>query len=90
MIKIWCCHPHRRQFDTFMTCEFQGIATHLLKAYISNVQRTVIGIKRILLICRSELIPLYTRGGFTFVGKSHVVLGSGNDSSYTDTINFYN
>ena len=53
----------------------KGIASKLFKAYVQHVTETQIAVKRILSICHSELIPLYTRAGFTYVDKSQVVHG---------------
>ncbi len=54
----------------------QGIASRLLREYAAHVRRTQLGVRRVLLICRPELIPLYTRAGFVYVDKSAVVHGA--------------
>ena len=53
----------------------QGIATHMLKEFKNYVRGHEIGAHRILLICKSKLIPLYTKAGFIFKCKSDVVHG---------------
>ncbi|XP_052098026.1 uncharacterized protein LOC127732878 isoform X2 [Mytilus californianus] len=53
----------------------QGVATHMLKEFINYVKNEEKDAHRILLICKSKLIPLYTRAGFIFKCKSDVVHG---------------
>ncbi|XP_052777279.1 uncharacterized protein LOC128214700 [Mya arenaria] len=53
----------------------QGIALCLLDEFVSRVFRDQRDVSRILLICKSNLIPLYTRAGFTLNGKSAVIHG---------------
>ncbi|CAH1774273.1 unnamed protein product [Owenia fusiformis] len=55
----------------------KGVGTVLLTAFLEAVKDTQIGVDRIVLICHSNLIPLYTRVGFTLVGKSPVTHGKG-------------
>ena len=53
----------------------QGIGLHLLKEYVKYVKKTQTGLSRITFCSHAYLIPLYTRAGFTFVGKSSFVHG---------------
>ncbi|XP_060583192.1 uncharacterized protein LOC132739495 [Ruditapes philippinarum] len=53
----------------------KGIALQMLKLFIENVKSEQANVTGILLICKSNLIPLYTKAGFELVGKSHVVHG---------------
>ena len=59
--------------DCFVS--FQGIALQLLDSYIRTVDSEQSDVTHILLICKSNLIPLYTRAGFILRGKSEVVHG---------------
>ena len=47
----------------------------MLKEFTNYVKDHEIGAHRILLICKSKLIPLYTKAGFIFKCKSDVVHG---------------
>lgn len=53
----------------------KGIALRLLNKYTQTVASGQEDVTQILLICKSSLIPLYTRAGFTLRGKSDVVHG---------------
>nr|AIT11917.1 arylalkylamine N-acetyltransferase [Platynereis dumerilii] len=53
----------------------QGIALNLLKHFNDHVKNTQSGVKRIALLCHERLIPLYSKAGFQFVGKSSIVHG---------------
>ena len=48
----------------------------MLKHYIEHVKSTEQGVEKLLLICKTQLIPLYTKAGFTLVGPSEVVWGT--------------
>mmetsp|Transcript_33759 Transcript_33759/g.88713 ORF Transcript_33759/g.88713 Transcript_33759/m.88713 type:complete len:170 (-) Transcript_33759:412-921(-) len=55
----------------------KGIALSLLKGYMSSVvPKLAPPAKRVLLICKENLIPLYQKGGFTLKGPSAVVHGA--------------
>ena len=47
----------------------------MLSSFIGKVKSEQVGVTRILLLCKSNLIPLYTKAGFQLVGKSAVVHG---------------
>lgn len=53
----------------------RGIALQLLDSYIRTMDSEQSDVTHILLICKSNLIPLYTRAGFILRGKSEVVYG---------------
>ncbi|XP_045157930.2 uncharacterized protein LOC123524090 [Mercenaria mercenaria] len=53
----------------------KGIALQMLQEFVERVKAEQVDVARILLICKSNLIPLYTRAGFELVGKSAVVHG---------------
>ena len=52
----------------------QGLASHLLGAYVDHA-RGLLGVERLLLICKQHLQPLYAQAGFTLIGPSAVVHG---------------
>ncbi|KAL4425741.1 hypothetical protein ABPG75_009757 [Micractinium tetrahymenae] len=52
-----------------------GVASRLLRAYLSYVQGTTPGLREVRLICKERLIPLYAGVGFQMVGPSDVVHG---------------
>ncbi|KAL0064542.1 hypothetical protein AAF712_008487 [Marasmius tenuissimus] len=58
----------------------QGIALRLLKEYIARLEEArrtgSVSYERILLIAHEELIPLYRKAGFTFIGESEVAHGA--------------
>lgn len=53
----------------------KGIALSLLKMYVEYINTHCLGVRKIALISHSELIPLYTRAGFTLLGPSPVKHG---------------
>ncbi|ELU18274.1 hypothetical protein CAPTEDRAFT_185754 [Capitella teleta] len=53
----------------------KGIAKRLLNAYIERAKSLEPHVSKILLICKAQLIPLYTRVGFEFVKKSSIIHG---------------
>ncbi|KAH3867485.1 uncharacterized protein LOC127867555 [Dreissena polymorpha] len=53
----------------------QGIALLMLRSFVERVRREQRDVARVLLICKSNLIPLYTRAGFVLNGRSDVVHG---------------
>ncbi|XP_078589179.1 serotonin N-acetyltransferase-like [Branchiostoma floridae x Branchiostoma japonicum] len=53
----------------------RGIGQGLMKAFIDYVKAKETKVKRIILICHAELIPVYTRVGFTLVGRAEVKFG---------------
>jgi len=55
---------------------FQGIALKMLASFVSKVKKEQRDVARILLLCKSQLIPLYTRAGFVLNGKSDVEHGN--------------
>ena len=57
------------------TLLFQGVAVKLLDNYVQAVKSEQKDVSQILLMCKSNLIPLYTRVGFVLRGKSDVVHG---------------
>ncbi|KZT25593.1 Mss4-like protein [Neolentinus lepideus HHB14362 ss-1] len=56
----------------------QGVATNLLKAYVSHLEQLVPsrGYARVLLITHEELRHFFENAGFEWLGKSRVVHGS--------------
>ncbi len=53
----------------------RGVASRLLRAYLSYVQGITPGLREVRLICKEKLIPLYAGAGFKMVGPSDVVHG---------------
>ena len=80
-----CCRNINKEIKTSKYIILQGIATHMLKEFKNYVRGHEIGVHRILLICKSKLIPLYTKAGFIFKCKSDVVHGTFS-SLFTPTL----
>jgi predicted GNAT family N-acyltransferase len=53
----------------------QGIASRMVQAYVTMVQHTLPRIQALRLICKEDLVGLYSRAGFQFVGPSDVQHG---------------
>ncbi|KAL4236023.1 hypothetical protein ACF0H5_004410 [Mactra antiquata] len=53
----------------------KGYALKMLHKFVDKVKKEEKNVTKILLICKSDLIPLYTRAGFVLNGKSDVVHG---------------
>ncbi|CAH1257964.1 AANAT [Branchiostoma lanceolatum] len=53
----------------------RGIGQALMKAFIDYVKAKETKVKRVILMCHAELIPVYTRVGFTLVGRAEVKFG---------------
>jgi arylalkylamine N-acetyltransferase len=53
----------------------KGIASRMLRAYVLMVQHTLPELKAIRLICKKELIGLYSAAEFQMVGPSDVEHG---------------
>lgn len=53
----------------------RGVASRLLRAYLSYVQASTPGLREARLICKDQLVPLYSGAGFQMVGPSGVVHG---------------
>jgi len=58
------------------TRQRQGIALKMLETYCDHARSVCTDAKRILLVSHAELIPLYTRAAFTYIGKSTLKHGS--------------
>lgn len=54
---------------------FQGIALKLLREYTDHVKKTQTGALNLILVCKAGLIPLYTKAGYTLLGKSNFAHG---------------
>ncbi|KAH3867429.1 hypothetical protein DPMN_030556 [Dreissena polymorpha] len=52
-----------------------GIALLMLRSFVERVRREQRDVARVLFICKSNLIPLYTRARFVLNGRSDVVHG---------------
>ena len=73
-----------RQINIFMLCaqvcvdetyRRKGVATRMLKAYLLMVQQTLPEVQCLRLICKKDLVPLYTTAGFEMIGPSDVQHG---------------
>lgn len=53
----------------------KGLASRLLRAYLTYVQTSTPHVRELRLICKEDLVSLYQRAGFTLEGASDVVHG---------------
>ncbi|XP_078667863.1 serotonin N-acetyltransferase-like isoform X1 [Branchiostoma floridae x Branchiostoma belcheri] len=53
----------------------RGIGQSLIRAFTEYVKAKETKVRRIILMCHAELIPVYTRVGFTLVGRAEVKFG---------------
>ena len=53
----------------------QGIATKMVKAYLTYIKQTCPQVESVQLICKQDLIQLYESTGFRLLGASHVTHG---------------
>ncbi|WIA41274.1 hypothetical protein OEZ86_004878 [Tetradesmus obliquus] len=52
-----------------------GIASRMLQLYLRYVQGTTAGLQEVRLICKEQMIPLYSKAGFVLLGPSSVEHG---------------
>ncbi|KAF6255831.1 acyl-CoA N-acyltransferase [Scenedesmus sp. NREL 46B-D3] len=53
----------------------RGIASRMLQLYLCYVRGTTAGLQEVRLICKEQMIPLYSKAGFVLLGPSEVEHG---------------